>query len=126
MDADADNSSTVCAKLLPWLSTTLQGLNGGMRRVDNELVVAICNYPAMGVISSARQHFVLSQVTSLAHSFPRSFVAIIVLPNRAADLRNNAKCWPEKPCDNQKHVLLVLLFPISVFVFIISVDLGWR
>ena len=94
-EADADNSSTICAKLMPWLSSILQGLNGGMRRIDTELVVAICNYPSMGVISSARQHFCLSQVTALAHSFPRSFVAVIVLPNRAADLRTAAKCNPE-------------------------------
>lgn len=90
-EADSDNSSTLAAKLMPWLESTLQGLNGGLRRVDNELIIAICNYPAMGVISSSRQHFCLSQITSLAHTFPKSFVAVILLPNRAADLRSGTK-----------------------------------
>lgn len=90
-EADSDNRSTLSAKLMPWLEATLQGLNGGLRRPENELVIGFCNYPAMGVISSSRQHFCLSQITSLAHTFPKSFVAVIVLPNRAADLRAGSK-----------------------------------
>ena len=90
-EADSDNSSTLSAKLMPWLEATLQGLNGGLRRLENELIIGYFNYPAMGVISSSRQHFCLSQITSLAHTFPKSFVAVVVLPNRAADLRSGTK-----------------------------------
>lgn len=92
---DTDNSSTLSARLLPWMESTLAGLNQGMRRADNELVVALCNYPSSGVISASKHHFVLSQVTSLANTFPRAFVGVIVMPNRASDLRTGSKRLPQ-------------------------------
>lgn len=87
-DQETDTSGVLNAKLLPWLEGTLGGLNGGIRRQDQELVVAFCNFPSAGVVSAYKQHFVLTQVTSLAHSYPKSFVAVLVMPNRAADLRS--------------------------------------
>ena len=87
-DQETDTSGVLNAKLLPWLEGTLGGLNGGIRRQDQELVVAFCNFPSAGVVSAYKQHFVLTQVTALAHSYPKSFVAVLVMPNRAADLRN--------------------------------------
>lgn len=91
-EQDTDNSGVLNAKLLPWLDGVLSGFNGGIRRMDNELLVAFANLPTAGVVSAAKQHFILSQVTSLAHSYPKAFVAVLVMPNRAADLRNCAKC----------------------------------
>ena len=76
------------AKLLPWLENALASMNNGIRRLDQELLVAFCNLPAAGVVSAYKQHFLLTQLTSLAHSFPRAFVAVLVMPNRAADLRS--------------------------------------
>ena len=90
-EQETDNSGVLNAKLLPWLESVLSGMNGGIRRADNELLVAFANLPTAGVVSAAKQHFILSQVTSLAHSYPRAFVAVLVMPNRAADLRNSAK-----------------------------------
>lgn len=66
-------------------------INGGIRRVDQELVVAFVNMPTAGVVSANKQHFLLGQITSLAHSYPQAFVAVIVMPNRAANLRCLAK-----------------------------------
>jgi hypothetical protein len=87
-EQETDTSGVLNAKLLPWLDASLAGMNSGIRRLDNELIVAFVNFPSAGVVSASRQHFVLSQVTSLAHSYPRAFVAVLVMPNRAADLRN--------------------------------------
>lgn len=76
------------AKLLPWLENALAGMNGGIRRADSELIVGFVNFPSAGVVSASKQHFILSQVTSLAHMYPLAFVAVLIMPNRAADLRH--------------------------------------
>lgn len=94
-DADTDTSGRLAAQLLPWLESTLSGLNGGMRRYDNELVIGYINFPAAGVPSSYKTHFCLSQVTQLASSMTKSFVAVVVMPNRAADLRAGTKSSPQ-------------------------------
>ncbi|CAK9117195.1 unnamed protein product [Durusdinium trenchii] len=64
------------------MQNTLAGFNQGIRRMDRECIVAWCCYPAAGVISSSKQHFLLQQVTSLCHSNPKSLVAVVVMPNR--------------------------------------------
>ena len=89
---EVDTTSTLSVRLLPWLEATLASLNNGIRRQDNELVVAWVPYPVAGVVSVSKQHFVLSQITALANHFPKSFVAALAMPNRAADLRSAAKC----------------------------------
>ncbi|CAK9006800.1 Uncharacterized protein SCF082_LOCUS9181 [Durusdinium trenchii] len=90
-EADADSSGALSAKLEPWLQSTLGGLNQGIRRSDNESIIGYVNYVAAGVVSSFKQHFALQQVTGLCHSNPRTFLAVLVLPNRAGDLRSTAK-----------------------------------
>lgn len=40
-----------------------------------------------------RLHFLLQQVTALSHAYPKSFVAVVVMPNRAGDLKANG-CKP--------------------------------
>ncbi|CAJ1375536.1 unnamed protein product [Effrenium voratum] len=89
-EADADNSGALSAKMEPWLQATLAGFNGGIRRADNECIIGFVNFPVAGVVSSWKQHFALQQVTSLCHAFPRTFLAVLVLPNRAGDLRSSA------------------------------------
>ena len=42
-DADTDNSSTLSAKLNPWLEAKLADLHGGMRRPESELIVGFFN-----------------------------------------------------------------------------------
>lgn len=88
-EQDTDTSGVLNAKMLPWLENSLAVMNGGIRRPDQELVVAFCNLPSAGVVSANKQHFVLTQITALAHSFPRSFVGVIVMPNRGSDLRHS-------------------------------------
>ena len=90
-EADADSSGALSAKLEPWLQSTLGGLNQGIRRSDNESIIGYVNYVAAGVVSLFKQHFALQQVTGLCHSNPRTFLAVLVLPNRAGDLRSTAK-----------------------------------
>ena len=86
-EQDADISGVLNAKMLPWLDQSLAGMNGGIRRLEQELVIAFANLPSAGVVSASKQHFLLQQITSLANSYPRSFVAVVVMPNRAADHR---------------------------------------
>ena len=89
-EQDTDTSGVLNAKMLPWLENSLAGMNGGIRRPDQELggrFFAICHRLAW--VSANKQHFVLTQITALAHSFPRSFVGVIVMPNRGSDLRHS-------------------------------------
>lgn len=88
---ESDSSGCLAAKLQPWLQSTLAGFNNGIRRPEREAIIAVANYPSTGVVSSTRQHFLLSQVTSLCHEYPKTFLAIVVMPNRAGDLRRHAK-----------------------------------
>ena len=75
------------AKLQPWLAETLTGLNNGMRRPENEGVIGLFNLTTQGVLSNHKLHFTLSQLTSMSHNSPKSFIGVLVLPNRAGDLR---------------------------------------
>ncbi|CAK9076905.1 unnamed protein product, partial [Durusdinium trenchii] len=90
-DGDTETSGLIDAKLAPWLSETLSGLNSGVRRPEHELILGYFNLTSQGVLSTHKLHYMLSQVTTLCHNNPRSFVAVIVLPNRAGDPRAGVK-----------------------------------
>lgn len=85
--ADVDVSGKLDARLQPWLSSTLAGLNSGVRRENSEMVVGIFNLTTQGVLSLRKLQYVMQQLTSLAHSHSKSFIAIVVMPNRAGDAR---------------------------------------
>ena len=82
-------ATTFGAKCQPWLQETLAGLASGIRRSENERIFAWVNYTSAGVVSASKLLFTIEQVTSLAHQHPKTFMAIILLPNRAADLRTS-------------------------------------
>lgn len=88
MDGEA---STFAAKNEPWLQATLTGFGQGVRRPENERLVLWINYTAAGVVSGKKLVFTIEEVTQLLHSFPRTAVAVVMFPNRAADLRSCAK-----------------------------------
>lgn len=73
--------------MMPWIDGTLSGFNAGLRRRDHEGIIVLCNLACQGVCSSAKTMFAVNETTRLLHSAPKSTVAMIVLPNRAADLR---------------------------------------
>ena len=75
----------------PWLQDALSGLNGGIRRHDNEAIIGYFNMTTQGVLSASKMHFALHQITSLAHNHTKTFIAVVVMPNRAADLRGTVK-----------------------------------
>ena len=81
------------ARLQPWLAECLGGFNGGVRRPENECIIGIFNLTTQGVLSSDKLHFALQQLTTLSHAYPRTFVGLVVMPNRAGDLKTNA-CKP--------------------------------
>eukprot|EP00435_Cladocopium_sp_Y103_P010494 s3355_g2.t1 len=94
-DDSTDTTGIMEARLQPWLSEVLTGFNNGCRRPESEMIIAFCNLTTQGVLSVERLHFLLQQVTALAHAFPKNFVAVIVMPNRAGDLKANANgCKP--------------------------------
>lgn len=86
-DASTDTSGIMEAKMQPWLRECLQGLNGGVRRQENEAILGWFNLTTQGVLSVDRLHFCLQQLTTLAAAYPKTFMAVVLLPNRAGDIR---------------------------------------
>lgn len=99
-DATTDSTGVMEAQLNPWLESTLAGFNSGMRRVDNESVICVRNFTTQGVLAADKLHFALQQLTTLSHAMPKNFVAIVVMPNRAGDIRTTGvgcKSWTWLP-----------------------------
>ena len=84
---EQDVPSAFAAKAEPWLQNTLAGYGHGVRRADHERVVAWCNYVPAGVVSAKQHIFTVEQITQICHAHPRTACAVILLPNRAGDLR---------------------------------------
>jgi len=72
----------------------LAGFGDGIRRADAERVLLWVNYVPAGVVSAKQQTFTMQEVTQLCHQFPRTCAAVILMPNRAGDLRGGS---PTKP-----------------------------
>lgn len=88
MEGDAN---TYPAKNEPWLQQTLIGFGQGVRRPEQERLILWINYVCAGVVSGKKLVFTLDQVTQQLHAFPRNAVAIVLLHNRASDLRSSPK-----------------------------------
>ncbi|CAE7444482.1 unnamed protein product [Symbiodinium sp. CCMP2456] len=71
--------------LKPWLAEALSGLQGGVRSASSEMIVYVANLVSQGVVSSAKQTFLVQSLQSAAANHPNSFVAVVILPNRACD-----------------------------------------
>ncbi len=82
------------AQCEPWMQQTLAGFGQGIRRPDAERLLLWVNYVPAGVVSAKQQTFTLQEVTQLCHQFPKTCAAIILMPNRAGDLRGGS---PTKP-----------------------------
>lgn len=73
----------------------LSGFNNGLRRLDNECIIGVFNLTTQGVLSMDKLHFALQQLTTLSHHFCRTFVGIVVMPNRGGDLKiGTSTCKP--------------------------------
>ena len=93
LDGDAN---TYPAKNEPWLQQSLTSFGQGVRRSDQERLFLWINYVCTGVVSGKKLVFTLDQVTQFLHSFPRNAVAVVLLPNRASDLRSSPKLLRSK------------------------------
>ena len=106
LDGDAN---TYPAKNEPWLQQSLTSFGQGVRRSDQERLFLWINYVCTGVVSGKKLVFTLDQVTQFLHSFPRNAVAVVLLPNRASDLRSSPKLLRSKS---------ILCVPFSLVVFV--------
>ena len=88
---DSLGASTISGKVLPWMQKTFQGMGGGLRRFDKERLFAFINCVAAGILTAPKILYTVETVTQLAHNCPRTFVAVVLLPNRAGDLRTALK-----------------------------------
>lgn len=90
---DDRDSSTFPAKSQPWLQSVMNGFGQGIRRPDSERIILWCNYCAAGVVTSQKHKFTIDQITQMCHANPASCAVVVLLPNRAADLRvSPVKC----------------------------------
>lgn len=83
----------MAAKSEPWIQSTMAGFGSGIRRPDSERVVVWVNFVAAGVVSAKQLAFSMEMVTQFCHSYSKNGVAVVLLPNRAGDLRSS----PAKP-----------------------------
>lgn len=113
--SDGENQktiSTISAKVTPWMEKTLQGFANGLRRPESERIFAWCNYVTAGVLSAGKTEFTVNTITQLAHSNPRNFIAVVLLPNRSGDLR----------APTTKHlfqIIVSLSLPSVLFLFLV-------
>ena len=111
------DANTYPAKNEPWLQQTLTSFGQGVRRTDQERLFLWINYVCTGVVSGKKLVFTLDQVTQFLHSFPRNAVAVVLLPNRASDLRASPKILRSK-------------FPYSIFscrfCWCVFLDFGFK
>ena len=84
-------ATSFAAKNEPWIQSTFSGFGGGIRRHDQERLIVWVNYVSAGVVPGKKLVFTLEHVTQLLHALPRTAAAVILLPNRASDLRNSPK-----------------------------------
>lgn len=91
-------SGKLDARLQPWLAATLSGLNAGVRRENHEMIVGIFNITTQGVLSLHKLQYLLQQLTALCHSHTKSFIAIVVMANRAGDTRVTTAAKPLALC----------------------------
>ncbi|CAE7786127.1 unnamed protein product [Symbiodinium microadriaticum] len=78
-------------QLKPWLSKSLTGLQGGVRNMGSELVVYFANLVSQGVVSAPKVSFLVNSLQSAAANMPNTFVAVVLMPNRASDGRVRTK-----------------------------------
>lgn len=84
-------ATSFAAKNEPWVQNTFSGFGGGIRRHEQERLIIWVNYVSAGVVPGKKLVFTLEHVTQLLHAYPRTAAAVILLPNRAPDLRNSPK-----------------------------------
>lgn len=87
---EQDVPTSFAAKSEPWIQATFAGFGQGIRRSECERLVLWINYVPAGVVSAKQHTFTIEQVTQLCHSLPRNSCAVVLLPNRAGDLRGGS------------------------------------
>ena len=91
-----EGPSVFSAKAEPWMQSTLNGYGNGIRRPDSERIIVWVNYVSAGVVSARQNLFSIEQLTQMCHANPRTCAAIVILPNRAGDLRSSPTKQPGK------------------------------
>lgn len=108
------NFGAVVAKVGPWIEQTSQGFGAGLRRNDSERLIGWCNYVTAGVLSAPKIEFTANSITQMAHANPKTFIAVVMLPNRSGDLRTPTKC-----------LVIVSCFPFSIVFQFFPVQVLW-
>ena len=103
----------MAAKSEPWIQSTMTGFGQGIRRSESERFVVWVNYVSAGVVSAKQLSFSLEHLTQLCHANPRSCIGVILLPNRAGDLRSS----PKKEDVDMETLTQCLLLPALFWVF---------
>ena len=88
MECDG-GATSFSAKNEPWLQHVQTSFGSGIRRTENERLILWVNLVAAGVVSARKLQFMLEQVTHHCHHNGRTCVAVVILPNRAGDLRSS-------------------------------------
>jgi len=84
----ADAESTVLPSLAAWLQESISEVPEARSSDDHGLVIWL-NLPTAGIIGASKYDFLLTSVTTLLTMMKKNSIALLVHPNRAAQMQPN-------------------------------------
>ena len=84
----ADAESTVLPSLASWVQESISEVPEARSSEDHGLVIWL-NLPTAGIIGASKYDFLLTSVTNLLTMMKKNSIALIVHPNRAAQMQPN-------------------------------------
>ncbi|CAL1173958.1 unnamed protein product [Cladocopium goreaui] len=94
----ADAESTVLPSLAAWLQESISEVPEARSSDDHGLVIWL-NLPTAGIIGASKYDFLLTSVTTLLTMMKKNSIALLVHPNRAAQMQPNRNTKKEEDGD---------------------------
>ena len=89
-----DADSTVLPSLSSWITEAFADIPKARSFEDHGVVIWV-NLPTAGIIGASKYDFVVTAVSNVLSQYKKNSIAILVHPNRAAQLHSNRTgCTP--------------------------------
>ena len=89
-----DADSTVLPSLSSWITEAFADIPEARSFEDHGVVIWV-NLPTAGIIGASKYDFVVTAVSNVLSQYKKNSIAILVHPNRAAQLHSNRTgCTP--------------------------------
>ena len=78
-----DAESTCMPASRAWIRNSLEELEGCNSPEDHSIMLWL-NAPTMGIMSAAKESFMLTYLTNVLRDYPKNSICIILFPNRGS------------------------------------------